>query len=181
MAHRKIGSLRSKFGISRSIDDLTHIFSDKSKSDTEAADHEAPCTNYKNVKRSMRQKYRSGRLGKSRERYDSTTSVTWNNEVEDFMPFDITVWQKVLPPASEKDELWRKGKQRYKDDKKLEKKADRSKLTISKSEGAILARKLPDQTDAKVEKKISTASCPPYDFTAEDDFTSPSIPEESMK
>lgn len=173
MAHRKIGSLRSKFGISRSMNDLTHIFSDKSKSDSEGAEETASTSN-KYEKRSMRHKRLSGRFEKERKRNESTSSTALSSEIEDLM----MVWLGVDIPRHDKDEHTKKGKYKHKEDKKLEKKSEKNKLTLSKSEGAVLTQKLSDQTDSLTDRKISSASSPPCDLTTYADLTSPSIPEE---
>lgn len=185
MAHRKIGSLRSKFGISRSMNDLTHIFSDKSsKSDSEVTAEEIGSSN-KYEKRSLRQKRHSGRFGKQREKDKSVSSTPSDKsrEVDDVTLFELKDWHGVninLHDGDKDEHCGNKGKQKFKEDKKVEKKVDKNKRTISKSEGTALARKLSDQVDSTVDRRISTLSWPSSDLVIGETDSS-SITEEREK
>lgn len=166
------------------MNDLTHIFSDKSKSDSEGPIEEDR-SSQKYQKRSLRHKRLSSRYKKQRDK--SNTAASGNEgggEVVDAMFFDITDWQGIDIPLNDKDkeDNARKDKAKQKEDKKAEKK-DSYQRSLSRSEGTLVTRKLSDHVDSTLERldrRISTLSWPSFDLaSAEPDSTS--IPEERLE
>lgn len=157
------------------MNDLTHIFSDKSsKSDSEVHAEEISSSD-KYEKRSLRLKRRSGRYGKQKEKSKngSSTPTATRREVvvDDAAFFDISDWRGVNISFhdGDKDEHSKyKGKAKLKEDKNLEMKIEKNKRISSRSEGTPLERKLSDQVDSLVERKISTLSWPSSDLVITD-------------
>ena len=162
MAHRKIGSLRSKFGISRSMNDLAHLFSDKSKSDSELNDvtiSETPRTRNEK-KRSLRRLRHSGKFGKQQVKDEHVISCKETSEQDNVELPAVTEWNASDTSVNDKSqEHHKKGKPKTKEEKKHEKQRDKNEdNSLPKSETTRPQKQLPDQVDATAAGKTVAAS-----------------------
>lgn len=174
MAHRKIGSLRSKLGISRSMNDLTHLFSDKSKSDSEISDStisEARSSIKYGKKLSLRQKRHSGKFGKQHGKDEQYIFDEESSEKENVNLPAITDWSASDNNINDKtrDEHTEIRKPKTKEGKKYEKEIDKNEGNYSsKSEVTRHIQKQPDQVDTTTARKTSAPTWSSYNLVIQD-------------
>lgn len=166
MAHRKIGTLRSKFGISRSMNDLSHLFSDKSKSDSEINDSAIPeaRSSFKYVKKlSLRQKRSSSKSRKQQGRDGQSIFHIESSEKENVNLPAITNWSESDNEVNDKykKEHIKIRKQKTKEEKKYEKEREKNEgNSLSKPDDTCHMQQQPDEMDTAIERKISSLSWP---------------------
>ncbi|MPC19589.1 hypothetical protein E2C01_012507 [Portunus trituberculatus] len=164
MAHRKIGSIRSKFGISRSMNDLTHLFSDRSKSDSEATDdtileNRSSMRYEKKLSVRMRRMRHSGKFGKHHYKDERSASCKEPNEkgIEHVSILDVPDWTASISSVNDKnrDDCIKKVNVKTREEKRHEKEREKNE-----GNSTFHTLKLPDEVDTTASRKSSTLSWP---------------------
>lgn len=160
MAHRKIGSIRSKFGISRSMNDLSHLFSDKSKSDSEATDdtileNRTSMRYEKKLSLRMRRIRHSGKFGKHHYKDERSVSSKESSEKENVNFLDVLDWTASIISVDDKDRDIKKRRSKSREEKGHEKYREKNE-----GNSVFHFQKLPDEVDTTASRKTSALSWP---------------------